>query len=83
MLREVKNLIQYCEINNFPINEMDKDDFKAIENSLSYQRYLLARSVLDLKREIIRPFEGIAMCIIDKVDNLLKRTKTKGDNLDD
>ena len=72
-MHKVNNkLIQYCKDNDFPTDEMGKDYFKLVENSFGYQRYLLAYAMLDIKREIIKPFEVIAIYIINKIDNLLR-----------
>ena len=72
-MRKVNNkLIQYCKDNDFPIDEMGEDYFKAIEKSLGYQRYLLAYSLIEFNREAARPFKKIITYVLDKLDNLLK-----------
>ena len=65
-------LIQYCKDNDFPIDEMGEDYFKAIESSFGYQRYLLAKSILELHREIIKPFGKAIKYALNKIDGLLK-----------
>ena len=65
-------LIQYCKDNDFPIDEMGEDYFKVIENSFGYQRYLLAKSILELHREITNPFREIIKHVLNKIDGLLK-----------
>ena len=65
-------LIQYCKHNDFPIDEMGEDYFKAIKKSLGYQRYLLAKSILELHREIIKPFRKAIKYALNKIDGLLK-----------
>ena len=72
MFKVYKDLIQYCESNYFPIDEMDKDDFKVVENSAEYKRYLLAKSILELQGEIVNLFKEIIIYMIDKIDNILK-----------
>ena len=67
-----ERLIQYCKDNDFPIEEMGEDYFKVIENSFGYQRYLLAPALIRFKRELVRPFEGAAIHLINKIDKLLK-----------
>ena len=61
MYKADKKLVKYCKDNDFPIDEMDEDYFKSIENSFGYQRYLLAHAMLDIKSEIVKPFEVIAI----------------------
>ena len=72
MSRKNSKLIQYCKDNDFPTDEMGEDYFKTIENSFGYQRYLLALALIRFKRELIRPFEGAAIYLINKIDKLLK-----------
>ena len=72
-MHKVNNkLIQHCKDNNFLIDEMGEDCFKEIESSFGYQRYLLALALIEFKRELIRPFEGAAIYLINKIDKLLK-----------
>ena len=59
MSRKNSKLIQYCKDNDFPTDEMGEDYFKTIENSFGYQRYLLAKSILELYREIVKLFKEI------------------------
>ena len=75
MLKVDSRLIQYCKHNDFPIDEMGEDYFKAIESSFGYQRYLLAKSILELHGEIVNLFKEIIIYMIDKIDkidNILK-----------
>ena len=67
-----KKLIQYCKDNDFPTDEMGEDYFKVIENSFGYQRYLLAKSILELYREIAKPFRKVIKYVLNKIDGLLK-----------
>ena len=70
MFKMDSRLIQYCKDNDFSIDEMDEDYFKAVENSFGYQRHLLAQAVLEFKKELIKLFKGIAIYIINKINNL-------------
>ena len=64
-------LIQYCKHNDFPIDEMGEDCFKAIKKSLGYQRYLLAYLLIEINREVVKSFEKVAKYIVNKIDDLL------------
>lgn len=72
MSRENNRLIQYCKDNDFPVNKMDEDYFKAIKDTFGYQRYLLAKSILELHREIVRLFEKVIIYMVNKINILLK-----------
>lgn len=72
MSRKNSELIQYCKDNDFPTDEMGEDYFKTIENSFGYQRYLLAKSILELYREIVKLFKEIIIYMINKISNILK-----------
>ena len=72
MYKADKKLVKYCKDNDFPIDEMGEDYFKAIESSFGYQRYLLAKSILELHGEIVNLFKEIIIYMIDKIDNILK-----------
>ena len=67
-----ERLVQYCKDNDFPIEEMEEDYFKAIESSFGYQRYLLAKSILELHREIARHLRKAIKYALNKIDSLLK-----------
>ena len=68
MSKENNRLIQYCKDNDFPVNKMDEDYFKAIEDTFGYQRYLLTYKIIELHREIIRPFKKIIIYMINKIN---------------
>ena len=72
MYKADEKLIQYCKDNDFLIDEMGEDYFKAIEDSFGYQRYLLVKSILELHREIIKPFRKAIKYVLNKIDGLLK-----------
>ena len=72
MFKMDSRLIQYCKDNDFPIDEMGEDYFKAIERSFGYQRYLLAHLLIEINREVIKLFEKTVEYIVNRVDDLLK-----------
>ena len=72
MYKMDEKLIQYCKHNDFPIDEMGEDYFKAIKKSFGYQRYLLAHLLIEFNREVIKPFEKIVEYMVNRIDDLLK-----------
>lgn len=46
-------LIQYCKNNDFPINDMNINDFKRVEKSSEYNSYLLNKSIYELFNSIL------------------------------
>ena len=65
-----KKLIQYCKDNDFPIEEMNDKDFKVIENTFGYKRYLLACKLIELNREVAKPLCKLLNYIANKNDLL-------------
>lgn len=43
-----KHLIEFCEINEFLIEDMNECDFKVVENSFEFQRFKLNRLLNEL-----------------------------------
>lgn len=48
-----EELIQYCKNNDFPINDMNINDFKRVEKSSEYNSYLLNKSIYELFNSIL------------------------------
>ena len=67
-----KKLIQYCKDNDFPIEEMNDKDFKVIENTFEYKRYLLACKLIELNREVAKPLYKLLNYMTDKINDLFK-----------
>lgn len=40
-------LYKFCVDNDFPVEEMDEDDFKKVGDSLFYKHFLLNKSIWD------------------------------------
>ena len=49
-----KELIKYCKDNDFPINDMNAEDFKKVEKSLGYSCYLFHKSMNELFNPILK-----------------------------
>lgn len=49
-----EELIQYCKNNDFPINDMNINDFKRVEKSAEYNSYLLNKSMHELFNSILK-----------------------------
>ena len=49
-----KELIKYCKDNDFPINDMNAEDFKKVEKSLGYSGYLFYKSINELFNPILK-----------------------------
>lgn len=48
-----EELIQYCKNNDFPINDMNINDFKRVEKSAEYNSYLLNKYIYELFNSIL------------------------------
>ena len=58
-----EELIQYCKNNDFPINDMNINDFKRVKKSAEYNSYLLNKSI----RELFNSILGWIINLVDKV----------------
>ena len=52
------DLIKYCKVNKFPIDDMTNQDFKKVEKSLEYNSYMLNKNLNEIKIEIIENIKG-------------------------
>lgn len=43
-----KDLIEFCKMNEYPIEDMDECDFKAVENSAGFNCFKLRKEFYDL-----------------------------------
>lgn len=59
-----KYLLQYCKDNDFPVNEMNEDDFKTIDKSFGYNAYTLSKTVKEMIYYILKD--------VFKIERLLK-----------
>lgn len=53
------DLIEYCKVNKFPIDDMTNQDFKKVEKSLEYNSYMLNKNLNEIKMEIIKGIKKI------------------------
>lgn len=48
------DLLKYCKDNNFPIREMNENDFRKVENTARYKFYELGLEIRKLGREVLK-----------------------------
>ncbi len=75
-----KHLIEFCESNKFPIDDMDEHDFQCVENSFEFQSFKLNRLFHELFM-VISETIGITK-FLDKMVRTInsKLIKQKGDD---
>lgn len=49
-----EDLLKYCKDNNFPINEMNENDFRKVENTVRCKFYELGLKIRKLGREVLK-----------------------------
>lgn len=52
-----EDLLKYCKDNNFPVNEMDDNDFRKVENSLGFKIYELKLILGVIEKEVPKTIE--------------------------
>lgn len=54
-----KDLLQYCKDKEFPAEEMNAKDFKAIEDTLDFQHYKLGLKFKKIGKEVLNALKQI------------------------
>lgn len=54
-----KDLLKYCKDKEFPVEEMNAKDFKAVENMLDFQRYKLDLEFKKIGKEVLNALKQI------------------------
>lgn len=54
-----KDLLQYCKDEEFPVEEMNAKDFKAIEDTLDFQHYKLGLEFKKIGKEVLNAIKKI------------------------
>lgn len=64
-----KYLKEFCELNEFPVEDMDEHDFQCVENSFEFQRFKLNRLFHELFMTISKTM-GITK-FLDKIVRII------------
>ena len=54
-----KDLLQYCKDKEFPVEEMNAKDFKAVEDTLDFQHYKLSLKFKKIGKEVLNALKQI------------------------